>query len=255
MADWCTVLGVDYQQFARLRLVAPTWAKNRQEIYRHPLLCFCAYPDESPGWWKRQISIVTGHPDIRVIGWPEFEGVSQRHRMLSAFTWGVAAYCETPWHFKLDLDCCVMPNEAKWPPEEWFSDEHNYQFIAPKWGYTKPAQMYLDLCKWGKTVPAFIDTAEAPGKWADPLGKCKHGRIISYAMYGRTEFAKELARLADPPGPVPSHDTFWWYVAERLGRPYLRVRNVGEYGFSHKSRGLGKRCKVAVEEVANANPA
>lgn len=243
--DWSLTIAVDLNQLPRLYLTAQTW-KNRQELYRVPMLAFCDGV-ESAGWWRRHICNMTGHPNVNIILWPEFPGVDQRWRMLAAFTWGVAEFCETPWHLKLDLDCCCMPSEKKWPEPEWFSDEKGFVFISKKWGYTKPAETFIELQRWARTVPVFDGKPEAPGVWEDPLGKCKHHRIISFHYMARTSFVREVASLANPPGPIPSHDTLHWYVANRLGYPYLRIRDVGQYGFSHGARKLRERCLKAMD--------
>lgn len=242
--DFTTVVALDLDHLRELALVCKTWARNKQEIYWHELLCFCD-DIESEGWWRRKIAWMTGHPNFRIVLWPAFDGIDQRQRMLAAFTWGVAEFCETDFHFKVDTDSAAMPDPRPWPDPTWFDEKAGYVFIGRKWGYTRPAQMYLNLVSWARTVPAFDGTEEAPGKWTDPLGKCRHGRIISHSMFGRTSFAKELAAMADAPGPVPSHDTWWWYVAHRLGRPYLRLKD--SQGFSHGARRLAERCRAAVE--------
>jgi hypothetical protein len=237
-----TVIALDWHHYAELRIVAPTWAKHKQAIYRNPLLCFCD-DDESAGWWHRKIAIATGHPNIEVVEWPWFDSVNQRHRMLSAFTWGVAQCCETEWHFKLDTDVTCHPGR-KWPHPSWFGSD--YAWIGHKWNYTKPVTTWETMQKWAATVPAFDGLPEVEGAVNTEKNRVWHPRLISYAMFGRTSFAKELASLAPVPGPVPTHDGLWWYAAQRLGRKFARI-NMKKFGFQHGGRRLAERAKAAME--------
>ena len=92
----------------------------------------------------------------------------------------------------------------------------------------------------------FNGKPEVPGEWTDPLGTCSHPRIISFACFERLSFVREVASISLAPGPIPSHDTLHWYVAHRLGYPYLRLK--GGYGFSHGAKKLAARCEKAMEE-------
>ncbi len=245
--EWSLVLAVDFHHLRELAMVSQTWAKNRPLIFKRPWVVF-ADDTESHLWWQRKLAIATGRSsaETKVVMWPRQIGGTQRGRMLSAFTWGVAEFCETPWHLKLDTDTVAMEDVSPWPNPEWF--EGSPVFIGRKWGYTKPRQMFRDLIAWAKTQPVFDDAPEAPGDFHATKDRVGHPRIISHSMFGSTEFAKEVAALDDAPGPIPSHDTLWWYVAHRLGRPYLRLRDA--QGFAH-GRKLASRCDRAMGRVAD----
>lgn len=247
--EFSTVLACDFEHIPEFRLSMPTWHRHRPEMWKNPMLIFC--DDREPTeWWGRQFrKFMPEHPDLRLIKWPgkPVPKVTQRHRMLSAFVYGVAQHCQTDWYFKIDSDTAAMFNHAAWWPAEWTEGPIKYELISSKWGYTKPAQYFIDACEWAKGVPALKDLPEVPGSYESPEGTCSHKRIISFVMLGRTAFLKELAEMhTGPLMPIPSQDGFVWYVCHRLGRPYLRP-NLKNYGWAHNRRRLAKRAAAAME--------
>lgn len=238
-----TIVGLDYEHLNELRLSWPTWALNRPEIMKQPVLFVCD-DVEDLGWWRRQISNIVSHSRVKVALFvPNAEPQSQRHKMLSALVEVPCDHVDTEWFLKLDTDCSAK-NPGNWMRDEWFADPETV-FVARKWGYTKPAQMFIDLCEWAAGVQIFEHLPEVPGKWSDLDGRCEHHRIISYAMFGKIEFLKMCRDLYHTNLlPIPSQDTFLWYVAERLklkyGRPGMR-----DAGWSHSRRKLQKNFDAA----------
>lgn len=232
--DLTLVLALDRPHLRELALSWPTWMKHWPEIAELPLLIFCD-AEQPDGWWRRQIGQVITHPRATLVCWPRAPGADHRERMLSAFVYGTAAYCETPYYWKLDTDCACVRRDEKFAPSEWLTD---YVLTSNPWGYTKPAERHERVVEWAKGRPEFEGLTEAPGKRRG--GKMKHGRIISYCMFGQTEFAREVAGMCLEHGPVVpggSQDGILWYCAHRLGRPYKREK-MDRYGWRHSRRRL-----------------
>lgn len=248
MRDLTLVVAVDKPHLQELRLSAPTWFKHWPKLRKHPLLVFVD-ECERPEWWARELGEFIKHPNATIVPWPEMPGVDQRSRMISAFVHGVARYCETSWHLKLDTDVACMSRDDRCFVPEWFDGDH--VFVSSPWRYTKPAARHVALIDWAKTVKQFDGRPEAPANWeGDPAKvKCFHKRIISYTFVGQTTFVKEVSDMCRGHGPaIPggSHDGLLWYCAVRLGRRWLRA-NMGRLGWAHGARRLELRCREAMQ--------
>jgi hypothetical protein len=248
MQDTTLVIALDKPHLQELRLSAPTWFRHWKELNKCPLLVFVDEA-ERPEWWAKQMGEFMSHPDATIVPWPVMPGVDQRSRMISAFVHGVADYCETTWHLKIDTDTACMARDERCFPGEWFADD--VVFMSHKWGYTKPAAKHLALVEWAKSIRAFDGAPEAPVTWeGDPAKvKCFHKRIMSCLFLGRTDFVKEVSGLCRDHGPaIPggSHDGLVWYVATRLRRKWLRT-SMNKLGWVHGARRLEQRCVEAMK--------
>lgn len=244
---YTTIIAADYEHLSELRLAMPTWKKNRPDMWQNPMICFCDGV-EAEGWWSRQFRQFCDHPNLKMVSVPHTSRVTQRHRMLSAFVYGVAEHVQTEHFLKIDSDCACMWNHPSWMPDEWIQPD--VQFVSSKWGYTRPPKLFHDCCEWAKGIEAFNGTPEAPGQLDESKNRVNHGRIISYVLLGRTDYMHRLRELAPGPlMPCGSQDTFLWYVATRLGLKYIRTK-FSEWGFAHNRRKLAVRCQAAMEVVA-----
>lgn len=242
-----TVVGVDYMHIQEFRLVCETWTKFHNEFQDNPLL-IVADGEQSAEWWRRRLSSFVHHGDVTVVTHTA-EGANQRSKMLAGLVFAPAEHLKTEWFLKIDTDVVATKGQLTWPHPEWFAGGDKAPvFIAPSWGYTKPAQLYLQLAVWAGSKEEFRGTPEAPAQIFKPEGKAYHKRIISWMMFGQTAFLKKCADLAKdtyPLLPSPSQDTYLWYCAERFQAPYMR-HNMKQYGFGHSNRRLAKRCKEAL---------
>jgi len=244
--DACTtVIACDQAHLGEFAVAMPTWRKFHPELWRRPMVAFCD-DVEPPRWWERQFRKFAPHDNCRFVAVPPCPGASQRGRMLATFIFGVAEHVSTRWYLKMDSDLACMGPCPDWEPDDWFDDAKGHVFIAHPWGYTKSIKMFTDLVAWAATVPALAGRPEPPGHPKESKDHYKHRRIISFLLYGRTEFVREVAALA-PALPCPSQDTFLWYMAAKLGRPYC-TPNMGKRGWAHNARRLHVRCRAAMEQ-------
>jgi len=145
--------------------------------------------------------------------WPK-----PRDRMLTAFIRDTAGQIKTPYWLKIDTDARVSKNMkdkfAEWIPHDLF---------AHKWGYTKPGQWLVDLDNWADSKMDTVDRFKGSAPLFDDHKACSeqrrygHRRIASFCCLHSTKFTEWAAEICDFKPPVPSHDTYLWYVAKRGG--------------------------------------
>lgn len=153
--------------------------------------------------------------------------VSQRERMLTAFI-RIAPAINTAWYLKVDTDVVVSAAGAVIDPE-WLQRDASGavpSLVASPWGYTKPGDWVDDLQAWADQHPQLqqYPRLELPsGRGQRRFG---HPRICSWICLINTAFGVLANSLAPPPGPlpVPSQDTYHWYVAARRQERIQKVR-------------------------------
>lgn len=237
---------LDLEHLTEFHLSWPVCCDRWPELRELPMHIYYD-PVESEGWWASQLSRFMAHNNVRFFPVPRTLKLSQRHRMLSAFVIEAAKYVETPWTLKIDTDATCGHRDERFADPSWFTGDD--VFIASKWGYTRPIETWTELLKWAATKPELRDLPEVAGTIytsEDPAPegqvhtegrqKVTHGRVISYVQWTRTDFLRLAAEhVGGPFLPTPSQDTFLWYLAERLGLPYKRVR-MGRLGWVHGRR-------------------
>ena len=244
--DFTTVVGIDEEHLAELKLTWPTWQRHRPEILSHPLLLICDGV-ASRSSWRHRLTFLE-HPDARIVTW-NLADASQREKMLNGLVFAPARDLETPWYLKLDTDT-VATASAAWVDAEWFLPDECGRlpcFVASPWGYTKPCDAIERLDAWGDAQPSL---ASYPRLNIHPLpgaGHVAHPRIISWCFFGQTVSLRDAAALCQGRLPVPSQDTFLWYIAKRRGDYFRRVP-MKRYGWEHapSRRRLERLCTYAL---------
>jgi hypothetical protein len=252
--DFTTVVGVDEEHLAELRLTWPTWVRNRPEILDRPLLLICD-ADHSVGQWQDALRFL-GHPQVTVVAWNQ-NGVSQREKMLTGLTLGPGRYVTTQWYLKLDTDVVATRPDC-WIRPEWFAPDCTGRqpvFISSPWGYTKPADAIARLDQWAASVPelAAYPSLNLPARPGARL--VAHRRIISWCFFGDTAWTRQMAAYCGGRLPVPSQDTYLWYCAARRGDCYRRI-NMKHSGWLHiqRRRALDQACQNALDRCRSVGP-
>lgn len=217
MTDFTTYIAVDAGHLAELRLSIETWRKYRPEIWLHPLVVI------RDG--DLDLSFVN-HSEMSIVDALPGPFATQREKMLTSLTL-IPATAQTPWYLKLDTDS-LATRHGNWIEEGWFL---NNCLVASPWSYTKPAEMMRQMDAWGNDHPAIGNYPPPPRTYSGDIAKCK--RIISFVMFGRTDWTADVVSMLDGPRlPCPSQDTFLWYCADRLRTRYQRVR-MQHFGWVH----------------------
>jgi len=234
-------------------------------------------------FWRKSISEIVGdNQNIKYcfsqssLDWP------QRERMLTGLIAAVD-HVETDWYLKLDTDTiaagfkqeaaignwsisddagvvthsgkCGSLSFGQWWEDEWFAGDA--VLIASAWNYTKPYS-YLDACdEWADKLIDKLQTSEDCRRLATGAhcmrtvtgNIARHPRIISYAMWGRTDWTRRMWRLCGGRLPCPSQDTTLWYAAVRGGWPIIRA-NQKKFGWVHCGSSLKRvreRAAIALQ--------
>ncbi|NQU12082.1 hypothetical protein HQ590_14905 [bacterium] len=225
---WTLCLVLDQRTLGQLRGVWPTWCRHKPEIQDHRLVVICDWAAGNDRWWRHQLRWLD-HPNLTIVGWDwpasddsEMGAMTQRERMLTAWVRVPPMVVNTDYWLKIDTDV-VATRSGPWVLDEWFADKP--AIVAPRWGYTKPATLPGDLDRWARTVPALkplrsLDLAE-PDPGQKRIG---HRRICSWFCFVDTLFSRTAADYAPGRLPVPSQDTYHWYVAWRCGEGIRRIK-------------------------------
>jgi hypothetical protein len=236
------VTAADPKYIQHLQLTYPNWVKYKK-ITMHPLILYInGFTD---GIYDKSLDFIRSHPNVKIIKWDLPVAENQREKMLSAFVMGPAKDVVTPYWIKIDADAFFTNDKAL------FDDEiTNHVFCGHKWGYTKPGRWIKDLDDWAANKEEFAKTNSLFNPELEKGKRYCHSRTNSFVQWHNTEFVKEAVRLAPNRLPVPSHDTYLWYVAERLGLPWRR-HNFKRYRGVTNASSLDK-LKRLMCELGNA---
>jgi hypothetical protein len=216
------VTAVDEGYLDRLARNFPDWIRT-EGVMELPFICFVNGMElDDP-----RLNFLDGR--VRRVKW-DFTADSQRERMLSAFVFGAAREVTTDKWVKIDADAFMKFSENGGItfkiPTEFYSG--NWVIHGHRWHYTKPGKFLVDLEKWARGVndlsakPRIFPEVDWPNIEASK--RYGHRRIASYFCVHDSKFVKYAASLAGSKLPVPSHDTYLWYVAAKLGLKIGRTK-------------------------------
>lgn len=235
-SDLTVVTAVDPKYLPKLKTNYPLWLMT-EGLMEYPWKCFVhGIPLDSP-----KLDFMRDR--VELIEWDLPGAESQRERMLTAFVQGCAERVTTKWCLKLDCDTTPTKEkpllsgtrmrggyELSFDKSAWRADVTGH-----RWGYTKPGEFLLRLEDWADAHPAFAGTERIfPDSEREALRTRKrygHPRFASFICLQRVDFLREIAEYAGDRLPVPSHDTYVWYCAERLGRKWRRENIKNGKGF------------------------
>lgn len=213
----------------KLKLTMPTW-KIKPQFRNKPLILF------THGFTNPESIFSTMWENIKIIQWdlPKYDTI--RELMLSSFVLGSAEYVNTSHWVKIDGDTFFVNDSDVFEEKDF-----DYDIVGNSWGYTRPLSFIDDIQKWseennipGKKIEFSepIINIEKPSKI-----KYKHSRIASFICLHKSEFVKETASyITNKRLPIPSHDTFLWYLAERLPWRKWRGKKIKKFGVNTKSK-------------------
>jgi hypothetical protein len=225
------VTAVDLKYLPALKANFPLWMQT-EGICEYEMICFVnGIPLDSP-----DLDFMRGR--VRLIPWGLPGAESQREQMLSAFVLGAAREVQTKWWIKLDAD--VKPVNFK--PDKigyklsWDIAHYNMVISGHRWSYSKPGSFLRRLEDWADKRPELCKFprvfSEEQLQQADQQKRYPHPRLASYICLHRTPFVQYAAKLCESTGrmPVPSHDTFLWYLAARMCKQFGTL-NLKKQGF------------------------
>lgn len=227
--DFTTVIATDAPYIPHLKTAWKSWIINRPELVLHPMMILI---DERDASEIPSLEAYLNHQNLSFVEVGDLAGADQREKMLTALV-KCAPLIETEWMLKLDCDVLAKTYDPKWCTKELSQvccgQVNEPVFIAPAWGYTKPANAVDILDDWA-------DAQKIPGKRLNIKGMQDTvrtpGRIISYVFFGKTEWLKKAASLSGERLPLPSQDTYHWYLARRTETDFRHMNALG-LGWQH----------------------
>lgn len=223
--DITLVTGVTPDYLEKLKTTLPTW-KFKPRFNQSPLIIFThGFSEDADFSW-----VAKYRSDFHIIPWEFPLGESVREIMLSSFVFGAAHYVKTSHWVKIDCDAYFTDTRDLFSTKS-FSRE----IVGCKWGYTKPGKWIAELDDWANGI-GYPGSPYLQGNRNNAIRQKRfgHPRIASWICLHKSSFVREAAQLAiDHSGgrlPVPSHDTYLWYLAERNPHySYARIRfkNMG----------------------------
>ena len=242
------VVGIDFKTLQQLEVSYRTWKLYQPQMYEWPWIVFSdgtsdflsLHAQES----MKNRGVVPFH--AKFLRWPQCAGLkkvkaeSQREFMLAGHVWVPALHVETEWYCKIDTDA-LATRPAKWPEPGWFhphtDDNRECVVVAPRWTYTKGIDFLKRLDDWGDTAKIVSDCGRMNIQCEPNQLRVGHPRWCSWNSFYRTSWAREAVELLRATGhegtlPIPSQDTFHWYVAERGGK-YVRTAHMKKCGWNN----------------------
>ena len=235
MNDFTLVWGVDKKYFPQLFVTLPVWKKL---FFEHTALPLLIWYDGATPELKGMIenlceSLGIGGVDIRCWMPPlanQYE--DQRDKMLTGWVYLPPNAVKTKYWLKIDSDAYPVDALTEFPNPRWF--EGNPVIVGHKWNYTKQRgkqtrDWFDTLDEWGNTTTLMHHKLPLGLRFPVGSNKVAHERIASYAAFFETDWSQILSSEchARCDGlftiPIPSQDTFTWYVAKRQEKLIRRV--------------------------------
>jgi len=239
--DWTTVVAVDARTIHQFRQVWPTWNRYKPEIAARPFLVICDTKEIPAVGWPSLLP--NGIPQQTMLLWWSWRpDLSQRERMLTAFVKLAPVHCKTTYWLKVDVDS-VATGPEPWIDPAWFIGSP--ALIAAPWGYTKPANYITAMQDWWPTIPKLQNCTGPDWPTVEPGNEVyRWARIISRQCFLHTTWCREAAAYCPDRLPVPSQDTYHWFLAEFQRKPIIRTRQI-KCGWTNRNTQRGLREAVA----------
>jgi len=211
--DVTIVTACDDKYVDFLKVTYPNWRKYKS-IDKYPVIVFVNnmdLNDERLDFLKL--------PNVKLIPWSFPQADNHREEMLSAFVFGTAEHVKTDYWLKLDADSFATNDKPLYS-----EDMKKYAYCGHKWSYSRP-QHIKELDKWAKghwrrklkNAKPMMDEGRVDGRRFYHNTK----RTISFIQLHKSKFTRFcVSLLKEKKLPVPSQDTFMFFVCNRFD-PHL----------------------------------
>lgn len=239
LSNVTVVTACDQKYIDCLKLTMPTWIKNKN-ILQFPIIVYVNGFTEN----DKRLDFLRKHKNISIIHWDMCDVSNHREKMLSAFVYGPARDVKTKYWLKIDADAYATNNNPLVK-----QDMVGYDIVGHRWGYTKPYIWLETLNKWAKNNK--IDYIYNIDKNNIKNNRYYHKRTNSFIQLHSTEFTRIAAALSKDRLPVPSQDTYLWFVSQALRRP-IRLYNFKRFGGMRNKRNAHQLEKVlSISKIEN----
>jgi len=248
--DMTLVTAVNPPYLDKFKLTLPTW-QMKPQFKDCPLIVFhngFDNPNEELSFVKE----VSGR-DVTLIPWDLPKAESPRELMLSSFVMGAPHAVKTDYWVKIDVDAYFCDEQ-----DAILSHFFDYDIAGHKWKYTKSPKgsswlATLDAWSEDKDIDGDNYLSEVETTLSYEQRRYSHRRIASFICLHNTEFTREAAEYVNDRLPVPSHDTYMWYICNRLPDRRWCWHNFKKLGVRNHTN--YDKLKELVEEVQQKNTA
>ena len=225
------LLSVDETSVDVLRNTWRTWMLHRRQLRDVPIVAI--YDDSLD---PESLAFLTAHQPATLVPWYANPN-DDCDRQWSAGMLRVAAeHVTTPWYLRLEPPEAIALRKSLWFSQEWFEpagDGPPPVYVAPRWGYSKPADVFRQLDDWGDEVPGLKEFPRLNWSFDPKSDRIQHPAISTWCWFVRTDWSREiLGYLGDDGLPCESLATYAAYCAARREDPTLRV-NMKALGWDH----------------------
>ena len=239
MIDFTLITAVDKYHLDELLKVWPTWIGYKKEILNCPVSIIYDVNEIKDEEISKIKHFLSDNKYLSFIPWEAEENKykNQREKMLTALTLLPSRHIKTEWFLKIDTDTYAT-NDKEWIQDDWF--QNDICFVTNKWRYTKPANALEILDNWADNVDVLKERPRLNIPYNPEWSRVCHRRIISWLFFCRTGWSKNaVSFIENKKLPIPSQDTFLWYIATRLGYKYKTV-GFKNLGWQHSNKNIRK---------------
>jgi lipopolysaccharide biosynthesis glycosyltransferase len=216
-----------------LKHTYPNWVKYKK-VDKYPVIVFVNGIDIET---DPRLDFLR-QDNVTMIPWSMDNVDSHREEMLSAFVFGASEHVKTDYWMKLDADSYATDDKPLITEKM-----KQYNFCGHKWGYSRPNHIE-GLDEWAK------NHWKGALKKASPMineGRIEKNRFyhnerrtISFVQLHKTKFTNFCVKiLKERRLPVPSQDTYLFYVASRFCPDKIGRMNFKKFHGFTQGRGRG----------------
>lgn len=236
-SDVTIVTACDPKYVECLKLTFPTWIKYKN-ITKYPMIVYINGFNDNDS----RLDFLRKYDNIKLIHWDMHNVNNHREKMLSAFVFGPAKDVKTKYWLKIDCDAYATDDRAILKEEM-----KDFDIVGHKWSYTKPFEWINTLNKW--SVDKNFNFTHTIDQKQISKHRYYHQRTNSFVQLHSTEFIKEAAQIAGDKLPIPSQDTFLWYISCLLNKKVKRYNFKKYCGIFNKR--TPEQLKDAISNIGN----
>ena len=220
LPEYALVIAITPDYLSKAHMTLPTFTYKPQLRDKHLYVFHRGFSCNKCklNWIKKY------YPNSTFIEWELSGCKDKREIMLSSFVLGVAEHVTEEWSLKIDLDTYCYNDDDILDEEDF-----KYDLVAKNWGYTKPRWFHL-------AMKDFVEGRNYIGEKVQ--GTFSANRITSWCCLQKTDFVKFCAKAAkkrcDGRLPIPSHDSYLWFMADFFEDCTWKAKNFKKHGMDHQ---------------------
>ena len=227
-----------------------TWMRFHPWLKTVPVHVLCS---SDVNRTKLQRKLRCDHSSVECSVWPLKASIPGREQWAETWLRFPAKRITTDWYLKLE-PTAVATRTGNWLNPEWFRPQSSGglpAFIAPRWGYSKPADVLTRLDDWADNLPPLKSFPRVNVPTSATDDRVRHDAISSWMFFGNTEWTRQIDAICTGDLPCASFDTFVTFCAARRRDPIIRWP-MKDHGWEHTFGSPDKTLRIC-KRVVNAS--